>query len=203
MAKRDATTREQILSTAVELFNAKGTAAVSTNHIAKAAGISPGNLYYHYKNKNDILRAILEQMVEAWTGAYAPSTGTDFGVPQLRAVIEHSYTLLWEYRFFYREMVALLRHDAVLARRYRLIYHQRQAEQIALFEQLVAAGLARAPKNRAEIQETLTIVWLAGNYWLIHLETNGDAITPETVQRGVDLVMRLLTPYIGDQETLQ
>ncbi len=195
MTRQKATTPEQILAVAIELFNAKGTAAMSTNHIAEAAGISPGNLYYHFKNKRDILRGILERMTADWDGAYAPFAG---GVPdaaQLRAVIAQTYELLWDYRFFYRELVALLRSDVVLARRYRAIYRQRQQEQFALFDRLVAAGYARAPKSRAEIQETLTLVWLVGNYWLIHLETNGDAITPENVQQGVELVMRLLAPY--------
>ena len=196
MARPKATTPEQILAVAIELFNAKGTAAMSTNHIAKAAGISPGNLYYHFQNKQAILRAILECMVDDWNQAYAPFEGSVTDIAQLRAVIARTYDLLWDYRFFYRELVALLRNDAVLARRYRAIYRQRQQEQLALFDRMVAAGYVRAPKNRDEITQVLTLAWLVGNYWLVHLETNGDAISPENVQQGVDLVMRLLTPYL-------
>jgi len=53
-----ASTRQAILTTAIELFNEKGTAAVSTNHIAEAMAISPGNLYYHFANKEEIIRHI-------------------------------------------------------------------------------------------------------------------------------------------------
>jgi len=54
--------RDKIIHTSIQFFNEQGTKAVSTNHIASAIGISPGNLYYHFRNMEDIIRAIFEQM---------------------------------------------------------------------------------------------------------------------------------------------
>ena len=54
-------THDRILDTALRLFNQSGTAAVSTNHIAAALGMSPGNLYYHFRNKEAIIRDLFEQ----------------------------------------------------------------------------------------------------------------------------------------------
>ena len=51
-------TKDKIITTAIKLFTLHGTQAISTNHIAKEMGISPGNLYYHFRNKNDIIRSI-------------------------------------------------------------------------------------------------------------------------------------------------
>ena len=65
-------TRDKIIHTALGLFNEQGTKAVTTNHIAAAVGISPGNLYYHFRNKEDIIRAIFEQM-DAY-GQHQPGT---------------------------------------------------------------------------------------------------------------------------------
>ena len=63
-------THNRILATALRLFNQSGTAAVSTNHIADALGISPGNLYYHFRNKEAIIRALFEQQFAQWDAAY-------------------------------------------------------------------------------------------------------------------------------------
>ncbi|KAB7885859.1 TetR/AcrR family transcriptional regulator [Poseidonibacter ostreae] len=50
-----ATTKEKIIETSIELFNEKGCLNTSTRHIADKLGISVGNLYYHFKNKEKIL----------------------------------------------------------------------------------------------------------------------------------------------------
>src|SRR5436309_8608324 len=63
-------TKERIVETAIRLFNEQGTGAVSTNHIAQALSMSPGNLYYHFRNKEEIIRAILERMMTRWETLY-------------------------------------------------------------------------------------------------------------------------------------
>ena len=51
-------TKEKIIHTSISLFNENGERAITTNHIASSLGMSPGNLYYHFKNKEDIIRHI-------------------------------------------------------------------------------------------------------------------------------------------------
>ena len=55
--------KNKITNKALELFNEFGTNAVSTNHIAKALEMSPGNLYYHFKSKNELYREVLEYSI--------------------------------------------------------------------------------------------------------------------------------------------
>lgn len=52
-------TRHKILLTARTLFNDYGYNGVSLRDIAKAAGISEGNLTYHFKKKENLIEALL------------------------------------------------------------------------------------------------------------------------------------------------
>ena len=56
--------RERILISSIDLFNQSGVVAVTTNHIASHLGISPGNLYFHFRNKEEIVLELFEMMCE-------------------------------------------------------------------------------------------------------------------------------------------
>ncbi|MGW0035841.1 TetR/AcrR family transcriptional regulator [Gordonia sp. NPDC003376] len=62
--KRDATTaREEILDATAELFVRHGYSGTSTRMIADAVGVRQSSLYHHFKNKDDLLAALLETTV--------------------------------------------------------------------------------------------------------------------------------------------
>lgn len=56
------TTKQKILDEAMTLFAEKGYSAVCVGEIAEAVGIKAPSLYKHFKSKQDIFNAILDQM---------------------------------------------------------------------------------------------------------------------------------------------
>jgi len=59
--KRSERSRKQILKASLKLFSHRGYGATSVNDIADEAGLSKGNVYHHFPDKETIFRALLDQ----------------------------------------------------------------------------------------------------------------------------------------------
>jgi AcrR family transcriptional regulator len=195
-AKSEAT-RERILAAARRLFNERGTSAVSTNHIAAAAALSPGNLYYHFADKREIIRALHAQYAAAHEKRWRPRLDARENLAQLRGNLAAGVELAWEYRFLEREILALLRADPELRVAYREVYGRRIGEWLAFGEQLVAQGLLRPPRPPRSLRDLAVALWLVAQGWLPFLDLTGNPQNPRQVARGIELVLVVLDPYLA------
>jgi len=189
-------TKERILQAATNLFNESGTAAISTNHIAAALNMSPGNLYYHFRNKEEIIRAVVEQIIASWDRVWADAAVGEASLDQLKAMLRRNFAVLWGYRFFFRELLVLLQHDPELKDRFQSARQRRIAELKGLFQRYIGAGVLRPPDNDADLSTVLSICMLINNQWLIEVAIEGDAVTPEQIERGVALILFMWRPYL-------
>lgn len=189
-------TREKILNTALTLFNKDGTGLVSTNHIAEAAGISPGNLYYHFRNKEEIIRELFERLFVATDQGFDLPVGKTPTLADLRQYVRTIYKILWEYRFAYRELVALLRSDPELRTRFLSVRKRGFEGFHQLFDTFLSAGIVSTPETPKAIDNLAEICWLISEFWLNSLELSGKSVNKSQMERGVQLMMQVLKPYI-------
>ncbi len=68
-----AETRANLLATGRKLFGASGYADTSIEDIAAAAGVTKGALYHHFSGKDDLFRAVYEQVKREITDHVAPT----------------------------------------------------------------------------------------------------------------------------------
>ena len=190
-------TRDRILEVSLLLFNEEGEGELSSVDIANALEISPGNLYYHFKGKDAIIRALFERFEEEMRVILRGSKG---GLASIEDNWVYIYILLeeiYDFRFFYRDLAGLLRRYPDLAVRFRaLVATKRQT--ITRFvddlerQQLIRIDPRLKPALAEQIITTLTF-WLAG-----------DALTkevhdgPALIHKTVFQVMCLMVPYMGE-----
>ena len=198
MAKADRT-KSRILETATRLFNEKGTKGVTTNHIAAAMGISPGNLYYHYRNKEEIIRAIFAQMHEVGLNDYQ-EINAERG-PGTAVSMEETFLMIqrfnWRYRFFKRELAALVQSDPALKEQFVASNRQNLATVRSAIDLSIAQGFFReiSPHQRDLLAEQ---IWMIALFWLNYLEVGGEEVTEESLRRGTEILRNMLLPYLSD-----
>lgn len=189
-------TKENILRTAVQQFNRFGTAQVTTNHIAREAGISPGNLYYYFKDKAHIIREIYELMILDWEILYQQVEAPPPREDMLQQFIVTNFELLWRYRFFYRETVALISADPVLNQRHIHVSKARFERQRQFLQAAIQQGLLHFSNPDIQPDDVLTIAWIVANQYLVHLESMGQSVSRQEFETGAALVMKVFYPYL-------
>jgi AcrR family transcriptional regulator len=189
-------TPERILATALRLFNEQGTAAISTNHIANELGMSPGNLYYHFRNKEEIIRALFEQQFALWDVLYTLPDDRLPTLADMQRLVQATFAISWDYRFIYRELIVLLRRDEELQRRWVEVRARGFAGFRELVEQFVAAGVLRAPETPETVQRLAELCWLISEFWLASVEVSGQTVDAAQKDYGVALMLQVLEPFL-------
>jgi AcrR family transcriptional regulator len=189
-------TRDRILNAALALFNEQGTAAVSTNHIAAAIDISPGNLYYHFRNKEDIIGALFERLFVKWDETYQLPTDRAPGLDDFEGLIADNYQLIWDYRFAYREMAVLLHNAPDLHTQYQALRRRGYAGFEALIEAFAAAGVLARPESPQELRVLTELCWIVSEQWPVNLELRGGAFDAAGIQEGIALMRYIFRSYL-------
>jgi len=79
-------TREAILEAAAELMHLKGYQATSLDDVLRESGVGKGNFYYHFKSKEDLGYAILDQAIASFLGKTLEPCFSDGAMPRLTQI---------------------------------------------------------------------------------------------------------------------
>ncbi|MFE8070559.1 TetR/AcrR family transcriptional regulator [Marinobacteraceae bacterium S3BR75-40.1] len=195
-------TRDRILLTSLELFNERGERNVTTNHIAAHLNISPGNLYYHFRNKPDIIYQLFleyEKLVDHYLQVPEDRPLT---VEDKVAYLETVFDGLWSYRFFHRDLEFLLDCDERLRRDYRAFTVRCLQAIVAILKGLRSGGILREQPD-ADFQSMALNVWLVITNWMAFLKTahageENEAITLQQLKQGIYQVLTLSLPFVTE-----
>ena len=187
-------TKTRILKTALELFNNEGEAQVSAVDVASVMGISPGNLYYHYKGKGDIIEALFEDFEEEirliLTGPIQKSVSLKDNWVYLYIIFEEIY----DFRFFYRNMSEILMRLPQLRGRFARILALKEQAAFSLISDLEVQGfVAFEEGEKGALAGRITQHF---TFWLqYHDLRHGTTPAKILIDQGVFTTLIQITPY--------
>lgn len=194
-------TRDKIILASLELFNDAGERNVTTNHIAAHMGISPGNLYYHFRNKGEIIYEIFREYRGRVEATLRVDPECPLNVQDKLFFLEAIFDGLWHYRFFHRDLEYLLDTDPRLRQDYREFTRSclRAVENILVALQ---RGGVLQEHTESERHAMALNVWLVVTNWMAFLKTahageGNHAITREQLRQGIYQVLTLELPYVS------
>jgi AcrR family transcriptional regulator len=191
-------TRDRVLSAALELFNERGSGAVTTNHVAARAGISPGNLYYWFSDKDEIIR----ELYAAFVGEYEqlwdaePDGSLDLTPEEVLGRLGEGAELSSHYAFLARDLLGLLHADPVLAREYQVVRLRRIAAFTGLAGSWREQGVIR-PVDDQTVVDLVQALWVIAETWMAFAELDGNR--PDA-QDGTRLLRVVLRPYLTSDD---
>ena len=199
--KKPRRTAERILDTTLELFNRFGEPNVSTTLISAELGISPGNLYYHYPAKDELITRLFDRYDAALTELLRAADDVK-NIEDAWLFFHLLFELIWAYRFLYRDLNDLLSNNRRLETHFQFVL-QRKTRAV----QSVLGGIGRASSLRIEPRDAepvATAMVVVLTYWLSfeYVRNPRQALEPESagpaLLRGAFHVLCLLSPYLDE-----
>lgn len=194
-------TKERILLGALELFNAHAASEVTTNDIARELKMSPGNLYFHYKNKEQIIRELFKRLAQETAQIWKPQTKLAKKNEKIQLIdfIDLNLELYWKYRFFHRELYTLRKKDPELSKLWRAHLKKLGRIMIILYKHWVRAGYMRPIQSKNEMEFIGELLFVSSNSFMQFFETVDRAPNQRTVEKAKRHIMRMLTPYLSGE----
>ncbi len=194
-------TAERIATVSLDLFNRYGEPNVSTTLISSELNISPGNLYYHFPAKDQLVSHLFDNYKEDILKLLDASQDVK-DVEDAWFFLHSLFELIWDHRFLYRDLNDLLSKNRHLETNFKQILEVKTASLNQLLQALARQGHIRnEPETFSTLSASMSVVvtyWLSYEYvrnprHAMEPESAGDALA-----RGAKHVLLLLAPYLAN-----
>lgn len=164
-------TKDRILQISLQLFNERGERSVTTNHIAAELGISPGNLYYHFRNKQEIIKELAQQYQAETLEMLALPVDRPLNANDKISYFQVLSNQLWAYRFIHRDVYHLVENNEDFRKIYPQFAGQVMQQGQKIYRAFVDAGLMKMTDS--EIEALIINLWIVLTNWTNFLYMSG------------------------------
>jgi len=191
------TTKEKILAAALKLYNEHGTDAITIRHIAKEINISHGNLQYHYKNTEEIILALFNQLTAAMDAAMARAE--EVAHPSFRQLLldaEVFFDICYQYRFLFLHFVAVIQKVPEIRTRYNNMDAQREVQFSRMFKAYRDHGIFRNDLPEQVWKDLIPQMYIYADFWLAHNEIKTGLKGKKAIRHYVNMLSSFFYPYL-------
>ncbi|MEZ9589834.1 TetR family transcriptional regulator [Vibrio breoganii] len=198
-------TKQRIVQGALELFNQQGERNVTTNHIAAHLGISPGNLYYHYSNKQEIIRAIFEDYTSELLDRFRPYESQGESLVLLKHYVNSTFSLMWKYRFFYANLADIVSRDTQLHHAYLEVQEKLRVNLVAIVQSFLTLELIEVDSK--DMPRLVTNLHFIATGWLGYQSAMNanQKVTEAMIMQGMLQILAMVKPMatqLGKEQLL-
>lgn len=194
-------TKQRILEVSLLLFNQHGVANVSQRRITETLSMSPGNLTYHFRRKEDIIEALYFELVGKMNRAFnTPFSVTTDGIDMMEGYIKTIFTTFYTYRFIFIDLVYLMKTNDKIASHYRTLLQAREEQFHALLKKLIASGLFLEEKITHEHHYLYKRIQLMTDFYFSAAEVSTPkGITEGHMEEYRNMIWHTLCPYLSHE----
>ena len=192
-------TRDRIVQCALALFNEQGERHITTNHIANHLDISPGNLYYHFPNKQAIINEIFTIYAKELLTQFTPKKHQQDSLMMFKSYLDAIFNLMWKYRFFYANLPQILQQDDQLHQQYIEVQRQTKRNLRDIFSTFIEMNLVEIKQQ--ELDTVITSLHMIISCWLSYqssISLTSD-ITESVIRQGIQQLTAMLIPFATEQ----
>ena len=199
-AKKPRRTAERILEVTLDLFNRFGEPNVSTTLISAELNISPGNLYYHYPAKDELINSLFDRY-ERSLNELLHAADNVRNVEDAWFFFHTLFELIWTHRFLYRDLNDLLSKNRRLETHFQFVLKNKSRAVQSVLDGLARnSGMSLDQRDMAPVATSMVVVL---TYWLSYeyVRDPRRALEPDNagaaMVRGAFHVLSMLMPYLA------
>ncbi|RWU04808.1 TetR/AcrR family transcriptional regulator [Pedobacter chitinilyticus] len=188
--------KEKILNAALLLYNEQGIRNITTRHIAASIGMSGGNLHYHFKHTEDIIRALFDELALAYDGLMANAQSVPLDLSAIAFLTESSFKLVNKYRFIFINFVEIGNWIPEIRDAYYQLIRKREQQFLKVFENLIANGIFRDDIPTSNKSGLVKQFFIINDFWLSHNELTDQHVGEDALNEYQNAIDVLLWPYL-------
>jgi AcrR family transcriptional regulator len=189
-------THQKILRAARILFNDAGVAKVSQRTICDHIAISPGNLTYHFKKRDDIIEALYFELAAALEERLDLAEKAELSLAELQSVTKDINKILFENRFFMIDFIQIIRSNKKIKKHYTAVNARRLAYIESLVNNLTKTGVMRQAELPNEYEQLLQRSLVFGDFWIASIGTTAEDVMLKHTRSYTTMFMQSFYPYL-------